>query len=166
MHDRVLALYILLANDKNPLVFQSAYSSLGKFIYYFSVWNEFLIDQAVLLSKSTFSQSAELAYYLPGICRKFLPYKEKIIEILIFLLENPQSFVRAKAVGCLEFFIRNLKSNFCNKIVPIYTNLLRDLDTVKIKAIKTLPFLLQNIENSSHSLFFGTFRRIQTNTNN
>ena len=151
-----------LLQDKNLLVKQSACSKLGQFLYNLHVLTEDLISTATDLCKSDLPQISELAYYLPALYRKFAGNRRKIFEMLLLLLENSQSHIRAKAAGTLVFFIQNIEKENSNQLVPIFTNLLRDVDIVKIEAIKSLGGLLQRIDPEYKDNFMGTFRRIQT----
>lgn len=151
-----------LTVDKNLLVAQAAYFSLGKFLFYMDNLEESLIKCAEFISLSDYPQAAQLAYYLPGIYRKFIDWRPQIYDIWVNLLNNPQSSVRAKATGTFSFFLSNLNQSTCNSLVPIYKNLLRDTDIVKIEAISNLGLFICKIEPSLQQQFLGTYKRIQT----
>lgn len=151
-----------LLKDRNFLVKQSALSKLGEFLYNSSKFPVDLLDQILTLSKSDSPQISELSHYLPGLFRKFPKHREIFIQILLALLENFQSAIRAKSASTLGFFISNLNRLENNSLVAIYINLLKDVDFVKIQAIQHLGLFLQNIDGCFKHNFLGTFKRIQT----
>lgn len=160
-HTELINYFKEFLNNKNLLVRQSAYNSLGKVLYSALNLDASLLEHAEELSQSDNPQAVELAYYLPGILRKYPDQAEKILSILKNLLNNIQSLVRAKATGTLGFFITNVPKSLYNELIPIYLNLLRDIDIIKIEAIKNLGVLLKSIDNQYKSQFLGSFKRIQ-----
>lgn len=161
-HRNLLEVFSRFMVDKNVLVVQAAFSSLGMMMYCLSDLDDRVLHWAQMLSCSDLSQAGEFAYYLPAVYRKFPLYRESLLGIWKSLLKNPQSQVRAKAASTLAFFIRNSSVDTCLAICSTYQNLLKDTDIVKVEAISHLGSLLEKIPESTQSQFLGIYRRIQT----
>ena len=162
LHRSLLEAFSRFMVDKNVLVVQAAFSSLGLMMYFLSELDDRVLHWAQMLSCSDLSQAGELAYYLPAVYRKFPLYRESLLGIWRSLLKNPQSQVRSKAASTLGFFIRNTGVETCLAICSTYQNLLKDTDIVKVEAISHLGSFLEKIPESTQSQFLGIYRRIQT----
>ena len=160
-HKAVIENFQRFIVDKNVLVVQAAYSSLGLMSYLLFEIDDRVIHWIEMLSCSDLAQAAELAFYLPAIYRKFPNHRQSILKVLRSLLSNPQSQVRSKAASTLSFFIKNTE-NPATTFLSIYQNLLKDTDIVKVEAISHLGTFLERVPESHQSSFIGTFRRIQT----
>lgn len=161
-HYKFLDAYSRFMVDKNVLVVQAAYSSLGIFMYSLVTLDNRVLHWAQMLSCSDLSQACDFAYYLPAIYRKFPEHRESLFGIWKSLLKNPQSQVRSKAASTLSFFLKNSTAEVCVSLASYYQNLLKDTDIVKVEAISHLGSLLEKLPESTQSQFLGTCRRIQT----
>lgn len=161
-HYKFLDVFSRFMVDKNVLVVQAAYSSLGIFMYSLVTLDNRVLHWAQMLSCSDLAQACDFAYYLPAIYRKFCEHRESLYGIWKSLLKNPQSQVRSKAASTLSFFLKNSSPEVCMSLVTYYQNLLKDTDIVKVEAISHLGSLLEKLPESTQSQFLGTYRRIQT----
>ncbi|CAG9318888.1 unnamed protein product [Blepharisma stoltei] len=159
----LLETYYLLLWDSVLMVKQAARSQIGRFLYETRSNDALILKELINLISDQNESSIETMKFLPSIFRNNKVKEEWMIDRIIQISNSSNSIVRGSLVGILKYFSRNCSHESLKEIIPIFKDLLRDVDLVKIKAIKILPDFLQHLDLKDRIEFLSILRRIQMN---
>ena len=157
---RLLEVFIGLLQNSSNFVREASQKQVGRFLSELGYLDCFLLKEYKQAAMQNKEPAVMCAYYFPEVLRTTKNWSE-LLQVFQSLAANPQSQVRIIIAAAFPLILKNLADKDVRIVVSIYKHFLRDVDEVKIKALKGLPLILQKIDRTKRMEFLDIVRRIQ-----